>query len=174
MREDKKEILTKEKIEIDIKKKYKWQTKEYAFVSILLLLYSILFFSYVEFKWEFWYIFFIIISLVVVFLNIVSVYFLFINLQVLISNEMNYSICVDRYKGTSNKRIGKYVIPCMDFEKYGRFELHNREQYYSWSKLFMVDNRGLKRSSHIDDLFYVILIRNKIVYIYNRDFFDLK
>ena len=35
--------------------------------------------------------------------------------------DIKYSVFVDRYVGTSNKRIGKYVIPCMNFEKYGIF-----------------------------------------------------
>lgn len=174
IQENKKEILTNEKIEIDIKEKHKWKTKENVITSILLLIFMFISFSFVELKLEFRFLFSNTISFVLVLLNIFSDYLLFKNIYILVSKKTNYSIFVDRYVGTINKRIGKYVIPCLVFEKYGKFELHNREKYYSWSSFLVMDNKGLKRTSHKDDLFYVVLINNKIVCLYNQELFELQ
>ena len=172
--ENKKEILTEKNIIMDIKRVYKWKTKEISFMSVLLLVFMIFSFSFVEFKLEFRFLLCNSISFVLVFLNVLSNYFLLKNIHILISKDIKYSIVVDRYIGTTNKRIGKYVIPCLNFKEYGKFELHNRESYYSWSKLCVMNNENLKRTSYEGDLFYIIVIKDKIVYLYNQRLFELR
>ncbi len=170
----KKEILTSENIIKDIKEKYKWKTKENIFTSILLFIFMIISFLLVEFKLEFRFLLCDTISFVLILLNVLSNYFLFKNMRILMCKDIKYSVFVDRCVGTVNKRISKYVIPCLNFEKYGKFELHNRQTYYSWSELCIMDNKSLKRSSCKDDLFYIILINDRIEYLYNQKLFEIK
>ena len=172
--DDKKETLTSENIIKDIKEKYKRKTKENVFMSILLFVFMIISFSFVEFKLEFRFLLCDAILLILILLNVMSIYFLIKNIGIIMRKEIKYSVFVDRFVGTSNKRIGKYVIPCMNFEKYGNFELHNRQSYYSWSKLCAMNNDNLKRSACKEDLFYLVIINEKIEYLYNQKFFELK
>lgn len=172
--ENKKETLTSKNIAIDIKEKFKWKTKENAFTSILLFVFMIISFLFVEFKLEFRFLLCNAISFILVLLNILSNYLLLKNIQILTSKDIKYAIVVDRYIGTTNKRIGKYVIPCLNFEEHGKFELHNRETYYSWSKLCVMKNENLKRTSCVGDLFYIAVINDKIEYLYNQKLFDLR
>ena len=168
MKEDKREILTSEIIKAQIKKIFFLKIKLYSISSILggILCFIIIHFninSLADYKQTIFTIlfFFIIAFSSVIFIE--SIIKLTISIYNLISFPKKTIITTDTLCNIKNKRIYRFLQIdfryCLSFSKNGDFVLEEKLE---------------SSSLNIDDTFYLAMVNEKIIKIYNNKFFILE
>ncbi len=88
-----------------------------------------------------------------------------------------YTIVTDRYMGHGSKwfPLAKKPFPCLCFSEHGKFivTLDMRYRYYTWSEDHCMSTFQLENRSEIGDEFYLVLVNGKIKYAYNQKIFEL-
>ena len=70
-------------------------------------------------------------------------------------------------------KLSAYSTPhALYFNTYGKYSIPSKK-FYQFSKTKMSDN-GIANTSFVGDEFYLILVKNKIVYVYNTKLFELQ
>lgn len=82
-----------------------------------------------------------------------------------------YSIVTDNYIGVVCKMKLDQFSRYMTFKMYGKYTLHERYDFYSWSENYSMGIPGLLQSSSSGDEFYLVIVRNKIRCLYNKKMF---
>ena len=171
LQENRKEILTVEMVEKDIKRELKNEIIWYAFAFIACVIYLDISLGFIEFKIKWNYIVCNIIALIVF---IAVIWFLFRLLKsVNAYRKMKYYFVEDRYEGLSKKFLIYKPYECLKFNKYGDFIINYMAEYYPLSKYYNMNMQKLKETSSVGDSFYLVLINKKIIYVYNMKFFEL-
>ena len=76
-----------------------------------------------------------------------------------------------------------FIIGVFNFKTYGDFDtglakatpfFDSENSYYKWSRNFCMSYDGLVKSTFPGDEFYLIIINNKIRYVYNKKIFEFK
>jgi len=70
-------------------------------------------------------------------------------------------------------RYDSYRPLTFHFEKHGKYRIF-KNKYYKYSLLTSMNDRDILESSFIGDEFYLVLVKNKIVYVYNTKLFELQ
>ncbi len=168
--ENRKEILTNENIEYDIDKTYIYKIKSITMGLIVCLIAS--FVSCLTIKTN------DIVPMITVTLVVLITVMIFICWCVLLLKYVNknykYTIERDCFIGTGVHRVVTQRMSCMEFKTYGKFVLQNEMTYYAWSKVNQMNNKTLKKTSLLNDEFYLILINGKIINAYNTKFFEIQ
>lgn len=168
-----KEILTKEIIEKELKKEYYSATIAIsAVVLMLVLFYAFLWFickSLVDPNFSIMFVFCIVL-LILLFLGVFgyAVYWI-INCFTLMNNYsiVTDSLCeIDRTKASF---FSHHTYPFFRFKNYGIFLLSYSKIYYRWSEFYHMDGYGLDNCSVLGDDFYLVVVNKKsCTYIIKR------
>ena len=178
MQEERKEIITKESIENDIKKKY----KELIFINSIVTLGCIISFALVitafinslssgHFRIED-----IIFCGIFCLTNIVFSTNLILLIRSFAKKPLEYKIVIDKYVKTEWKFVFNRRYPHFCFEKCGSYGLPrvNYNVVYENSNYNKMTIGTLKNSVNAGDEFYLILVRNKIFNLYHTRIFELR
>lgn len=174
-----KEVLTREKIKYNCKAEFYtlfFNAIKLIIFCILVILFTFFWFSSLlsmpKLAWFLSSIFFLIIILIPI-----AVLIQYKQLRLIYNNKFN--IVRDKLVSCQEKEI--YHHPklrifstpnTLHFKLYGKYLLFP-EKYYKSSKYKMNDD-GIVNTALIDDEFYLILVKNKIVYVYNTKLFELQ
>ena len=173
MREaNKKEILTREIIEKDLKLEYKKRITTNIYIFIGFFIFWCISLTMVEFTFELKNIFCNLISLLLLIGNIVFLCFLIKNICEY--KQKNYTIVTEQYIGLVKKLVGNDTHFCMNFDKYGKFILNYMAEYYPSSQYYKMNMQRLIETSTPGDMFYLIVCKNKIIQIYNTKYFEIE
>ena len=173
-----KEILTRDKIKIDILKSCYNQFIEILWIFLSILLVTSIFVIFIEnalnpkFNLKtYW-----VVSLVVLLICMIMQNVRFIYKAI----RKEFYIVKDKLIGSEEPfgeryvtRYWKYAV--FHFPSYGKYKLTDID-YYKWSKMYNMRNSNVYNSSNIGDEFYLITIGKKetILMVYNCKMFELK
>ena len=98
-----------------------------------------------------------------------------------------YSIVSDIFINSSTKRVvllcGLSYFSYLNFKTYGRYAIDygrspssalEGRTFYKWSPTCKTDTSGLLSYTKSGDEFYLIILNNKIKYVYNKKIFEFK
>lgn len=170
----KKEILTKETIELDIKNVYTKNIRDFSILTIvswIAFVIEILFFANASKNTN---IYDYVILIITAILSIGATLYLVFYIKDYLNPK--YTIQTDHFVKTGKKAIFGSVwgMPCLCFSKYGKFILGFYDKYYQWSENYPMSSYGIKNTSIPGEEFYLIIINNKIINVYNKKLFELK
>ncbi|MBQ8741121.1 MAG: hypothetical protein IJY79_06190 [Clostridia bacterium] len=166
MREkDKREVLTKEVIELEIKNEYK---KLIGYMCLALVFCMICFIVCVALIKDIVGLGFALLLLAID-VGILA-YIIRLNMR-RNANPLEYTIVTDRFTGFKMIMSRRYFC----FEKHGAYLLPEPgATFYKYSKYYPMDYFKLRQTSIVGDEFYLILVKKKIFYIYNTQYFKLE
>ena len=61
----------------------------------------------------------------------------------------------------------------LKFARFGRFRVHSRAWYYTWSENYKTHGHNMEDSFRVGDRVYVVLVGKRIVNVFNDKMFDL-
>ena len=189
MKDNEKQIFTRREIETDLKN----AAKELIYPLIFLFILSFggsVFSVYVmlnDYKFS---LFFFVIVMLQIAMTLGVTYFL-IKYLIRYFKPSKYVIVSDVFVYGSTKTILLDNIACfsyLNFKTYGEFGIDYGRSvsaeagfpaiegrwFYKWSFACKTTPKGLRQSSFPGDEFYLIIINNKIRYVYNKKIFEFK
>lgn len=177
MKHEHREHLTKSIIERDIKTLYSWYIKGlipgvlFSYLGILVLWFSCDLNQKSSHNW----IIDLILTLYIIILLGATVYLIYFIIQYFKKNT-KYTIVSDTFTKFGIKHELGYEIfgmHCLCFSKHGKYLLHPRRIYYSWSNLHCMNNDGIMNRSIPGDKFYLVIKNKRILNVYNQKIFIL-
>lgn len=170
-KEDRKEILSIKTIENAVKKDCIKHIVMSTYAFIATLIFWNLSLNIVELKWE-------IKNIVCNLISVILFICVFIGLYLLLRSIKNYrrefTIVEAKYIKLTFKKIGNSLYHCLDFDKQGKFMVDYLSEYYSFSKYYKMDKGQFIRSSSPGDMFYLIILNKKIIFAFNKKFFEIE
>jgi hypothetical protein len=171
----KKEILTKDIIEHDIKKLYIWKLRNLIPAMLFSYLGALFLWFYCDLnnKNNRTIGMVTILTVYIIFLIFITIYLIYLLWQYLRKNA-KYTIVSDTFIGIGTKHrldYGLFGRHCLCFSNYGKFALDFHKTYYNWSELYATDNDGIIKRSIPGDSFYLIIENEKIINVYNKKTF---
>ena len=181
MREDGKEVFTRQEINADIKGAYKSKIIIWAIVTAFLIIVFLAFLPRIDndgvAKWL-WRLFFGAFPIFSLFMVCHGIYKCFQCLEYQIVSD----VFVFEHFGHNNINSSKYHC-VFNFKTYGDFDtglakatpfFDSENSYYKWSRNFCMSYDGLVKRTFQGDEYYLIIINNKIRYVYNKKIFEFK
>ena len=181
--DNKKEVFTRREIEKDIKSCYVNRSFWCTIILILLVFIDFMLFFILE-KEK---IGIVEISGLIICLSLQVAILVYIVLNVCrLFVRIDYKIVCDIFvcqKVNYFFANGIRGVLAFEFKTYGDFilssalggpHLHYDKGYYDWSAVCSTGMNGLVQSTYRNDEFYLIIINNKIRYVYNKKMFEFK
>lgn len=187
MEENKKEIFTRKEIEHDLHAAH----KKNIIAGFLILFFIPIFYliitiaiSLEDIEYDFDYFLFYLCYGTLILGAIGTVTLIIYNIYKLYS-PLKYQIATDNYEYFHIMKVAPCGISyrAMNFKTYGDFPLELASAYtlneynrgfYTWSEISHCGQKELYQGSFRGDEFYLIIIKNKIRYIYNKRYFEFK
>lgn len=187
--ENKKEILTKERIKIDIKNKCIDDIKAVVRTSLLLFVFLVIppIILYKVFTpYDIPTSIATLMTIVSVVVLLLTICFLVTPLKLFLDVNKGFQITTDKLSHSSEMSMSDIMIFSnwwliyslskpyrLNFNSYGKY-LIPKGKNYKWSNLYCMDDKGVYNYSVIGDEFYLAVIDNKIALAYNKKLFELQ
>lgn len=175
-----KEILTREKILIDLKKDIHLNLVSMIFIYPLLSAFTVALFGFISFSFTgsqrvaiavaF------VLTAIILALYIYEWIFIFIAKKQMknLSFKISQDWVVDKLPKIYQTRVSVGRPYTLVFAKSGKYAIHGGLNYH-WSEMFSMDEKCVYESTDIDDDFYVISVgKRKNVLAYNKKKFELE
>ena len=188
--ENKKEILSKERIKIDIKNKCIDDIKAVVRTSLILLVFLVMppIILYKVFTpYDIPSSISTPITIISIVVLLLTVFFLIKPLKLFFDvNKKDFQITTDKLSHSSEMSMSDIMIFSnwwliyslskpyrLNFNSYGKY-LVPKGKNYRWSNLYCMDDKGVYNYSVVGDEFYLAVIDNQILLAYNKKLFELQ
>ena len=170
VKDNEKQVFTRREIEIDLQNCAKFNIPFMIIIVIILTVFALIFHTFgYESIWNI-----VLLAMMVSILLVsmgVMIYFIYRSFR-----TPKYELVTGVYESQYIASKGDKGNILLSFKLYGGYNLSldNRFSYYKWSDGCCVTGRGIQQAAIPGDEFYLIMVNNKIAYIYSKRMFEFK